>query len=205
MNQEPLPPLQPGQPGYIDPLLQTNVGYSPHRGMDLDPMMSKHLDASDMLDKLKNTLLGMEYDDEEDEWKPATMVIGIDDKGREIIGKEGPLMDPRDVRLTISYLQVFLSPNTFLSILDDDTINDIMWDVSKKLAVLFYNLRRKLNPESRDMIWGMVEYPILLGLKRATRKITLDAVSKTQQSHEIIQASPNAQQPRKDEFKLFGL
>ena len=155
LPQHPLPPT--------DPLL-TNVGYIPQQRWDADPMMSKHLDASEILVRLKNTLMGMEYDDDEDEWKPATVVIGYDKEGKEIIAKEGPLMEPKDVRTTVSYLQMFLNPNTFLSIIDDDRINDIMWDVSKKLAILFYNLRHKITPHERDMLWGMIEYPILLGL-----------------------------------------
>jgi len=196
-------PLQPGQPGYVDPLM-TNVSHIPQQRYDSDPMMSKHLDASEMLDKLKNMLMGLEFDDEDQEWKPATIVVGYDKDGNKLISEEGPLMDPKNVRITISYLQMFLNPNTFLSVLDDDRINDIMWDVNKKLAILFYNLRKRLSPEARDMIWGMVEYPILLGLSRANKKITLDAVSKIQQSHEIIQASPKTQEPRTEEFKVLG-
>ena len=113
-------------------------------------------------------------------------------------------MEPKDVRTTVSYLQMFLNPNTFLSVIDDERINDIMWDVNKKLAILFYNLRHKITPHERDMLWGMIEYPILLGLNRANRKITLDAVSKIQQSHEIIQGTPSAQQQPEKEFKILG-
>jgi len=202
MPEQP-PPLQPGDPGYVDPL-QTNVSHIPQNRFDLDPMMSKHLDASETLEKLKNMLMGLEFDDEEGEWKPSMIVIGYEKNGEKITAEEGPLMEKKDVRITISYLQMFLNPNTFLSIIDDSRINDIMWDVNKKLAILFYNLRHKLTPEARDMIWGMVEYPILLGLSRATRKITLDAVSKMQQTHEIIQASPKTQEPRKEDFKVLG-
>ncbi|KKK82216.1 hypothetical protein LCGC14_2805630 [marine sediment metagenome] len=114
-------------------------------------------------------------------------------------------MEPKDVRTTVSYLQMFLNPNTFLSQIDDERINDIMWDVNKKLAILFYNLKHKITPHERDMLWGMIEYPILLGLSRANRKITLDAVSKMQQTHEIIQqATPNQPHPEKKDFKVLG-
>ncbi|KKK79192.1 hypothetical protein LCGC14_2835990, partial [marine sediment metagenome] len=91
---------------------------------------------------------------------------------------------------TISYLQMFLNPNTFLSQLDNERINDIMWDVSKKLSILFYNLRKKIAPHERDMLWGMIEYPILLGLSRAGNKITLDALSKSNKLTKSSRADP---------------
>ena len=185
-----------------DPLA-TNVGYIPQQRWDSDPMMSKHLDASDMLIKLKNMLMGLEYNDDEDEWKPATIKVRGDD-GKIYMAEEGPLMEPKDIRVTISYLQMFLNPNTFLSQLTEERINDIMWDVNKKLAILFYNLRHKLTPDARDMVWGMIEYPILLGLSRASKKITLDAVSKIQQSHEIIQGTPRTPAQEQKEFKVLG-
>lgn len=193
----------PQQPGYSDPLA-TSTGWIPPQRYDQDPMMSKHLDSSDILEKLKKMLLGFEYNDEEDEWKQSTVMIGYDKEGKEVWANEEPLMDAKDVRVTISYLQMFLNPNTFLSQIDDARINDIMWDVSKKLGILFYNLRHKLTPNARDMIWGMVEYPILLGLCRANRKITLDAISKMQQTHEIIQGTPKTPTSEQKEFKFLG-
>jgi|TARA_Y100000034_G_scaffold136810_1_gene215981 hypothetical protein len=196
-------PLAQQPPPAQDPY-GTNIGYTPQRQLDLDPMMSKHLDVSDILIRLKNTLLGLEYDDEEDEWKPVLTLVGYDKEGNEVMAKEGPLMDPKEIRVTISYLQMFLNSNTFLSQVDTERINDIMWDVSKKLSILFYNLRKKIAPHERDMLWGMIEYPILLGLSRAGNKITLDAVSKMQQSHEIIQASPKTPTPGEKEFKILG-
>lgn len=199
MEAQPQPQQTP-QPG-IDPL-QNNLGYIPQRGYDIDAMMSKHLDASDILTTLKNTLLGMEYDEEKDEWEQAEIVIGYDEKGKEVKTKEPPLMSPRDIRVTIGYLQMFLNPNTFLSQVNDEKINDIMWDVNKKLAILFYNLRHKVTTHERDMLWGMIEYPIFLGLNRASSKITLDAISKTQQTHELIQANPKPQR-EEEKFKLF--
>ncbi len=195
----------PQQPPPVDPLLATNIGYNPQQRFDTDPVMTKHLDASELLSKLKNMLMGLEYNDEEEEWQPAMRIVGYNEEGKVMRIEEGPLMEPKDIRVTISYLQMFLNPNTFLSQINDERINDIMWDVSKKLAILFYNLRHKLAPETRDMVWGMIEYPILLGLSRANRKITLDAVSKMQQTHEIIQQAPlNQPHPEKKDFKVLG-
>ena len=198
----PIDPLAQ-QPPINDPYA-TNIGYMPQPRMEMDPMMSKHLDVSDILVRLKNTLMGLEYDDDEEEWKQVMTVIGYDKEGKEVLVREGPLMEPREIRVTISYLQMFLNSNTFLSQLDNERINDIMWDVSKKLSILFYNLRKKIAPHERDMLWGMIEYPILLGLNRAGNKITLDAMSKMQQSHEIIQAHPKTPTPGEKEFKILG-
>ena len=192
------------QPLPMDAPPQT-IGFAPHQPYNSESMMSKHLDTSDILIRMKNTLLGLEYDEEDDEWKPAMKVIGYNEAGEEVRQEEGPLMDPQDIRITIAYLQGFLNPNTFLSKIKEEEINDIMWDVSKKLAILFYNLKRKLSPHIADMLWGMIEYPILLGLKRADGKITLDAISKSQQTHEVIQQTPTKQQQgQESEFNPLG-
>lgn len=187
----------------VDPV-NTSVGYVPPQQFGMDPVMSKHLDSSEILEQLKYMLLGQEYDEIKDEWKPAMYFVGYNDEGKALEAEQGPLMEPKDVTLTISYLRMFLNSNTFLSTIDENRINDIMWDVNTKLGVLFYNLRHKLTPEAIAMVWGMIEYPILLGLSRAQRKITLDALSKTQQTHEIIQSSPTKQGQPEEKFKAFG-
>jgi len=185
---------------------QDNTAYIAKQPYQQEAVMSQHLDASEMLTKLKNMLMGLEYDEEEDEWVPTQIILGYDKEGKEVKAPEGPLMEPQDIRITIGYLQMFLNPNTFLSRLKEERINDIMWDINKKLAIMFYNLRHKLNPNTRDMIWGMIEYPILLGLNRADKKITLDALTKMQHSIEHIRAGqgPAVEQPKQKEFKLFG-
>jgi len=194
-QQQPLPAQDPAG---------TTIGYNPNQRFNTDSVMTKHLDASEILIRLKNTLLGLEYDEEEDEWKPAMILVGYNEKNEKMMMEEGPLMDPQDIRVTISYLQGFLNSNTFLSRINDSQINDIMWDVSKKLAILFYNLKGKLSPHVGDMLWSMIEYPIFLGLNRANSKITLDAVSKMQQTHEVIQATPKTQATQDEDFKILG-
>ena len=157
----------------VDPLTQ-NIGYVPQRGYDTDPMMSKHLDFSESLEQLKNMLYGKEYNEESGEWEPATTLVGYDEYGKEIMQIEGPLMEPRSIRAIIGWLQTFLNSNLFLSQLDEERINDIMWDINTKLFTIFYNLRFKLTPKERGPLWASIEYPILFGLCRANRKITLD-------------------------------
>ena len=195
MQQQPM--------GYAGDPLATSVGYIPPQRMDMDPMMSKHLDFSSTLDTLKNMLMGREYNDDEDEWKPSTIRV-YNDKGEEVLVEEGPLMEPRSIRTIVNFLQMFLNPNLFLSQLDDERINDIMWDVNTKLFAMFYNLRYKLTPRERGPLWASIEYPILFGLCRANRKITLDAMSKMQQTHEIIQGGPQKTQQPDKEFKVLG-
>ena len=130
--------------------------------------------------------------------------IYFDEDGNEIKEKESPLMDPRDIRLIISSLHMYLNSNTFLSLLDDERINDIMWDISQNLAILFYNVRNKISPHERSILWAQIEHSILFALYRAKGKITLDAISKTQQSHEIIQTAPSTPTEQQKEFKILG-
>ncbi len=199
------PPIPTQQPpaGHVDPLTQ-NIGYIPQQGYNVDPMMSKHLDFSESLQQLKNMLYGREYNEETDEWETVKVLVGYDSEGKEVMQVEGPLMEPRSIRAIIGWLQTFLNSNLFLSQLDEERINDIMWDVNTKLFTVFYNLRYKLTPKERGPLWASIEYPILFGLCRANRKITLDAISKTQQTHEIIQGgTPRAPTPDK-EFKVLG-
>jgi len=186
-----------------DPL-QTNIGYMPHQLRNVDSMMSKHLDASDMLTRLKYMLLGYEYIDDSEEWKPATMIVGYDKKNKEIIAEVGPLMPERTVRSIISSLEMYLSPNTFLSELKEDARNDIMWGVCQNLAIIWFRLGHKINPEERVILHSTIKDAIFLGLSRAGNKITLDAISKMQQSHEIIQATPKTPTPGEKEFKILG-
>lgn len=194
---------QPPQQNNQEPL-PTNVGYIPMNKWDTDPMMSKHLDASDMLIKLKYMLLGYDYNDEEEEYQPVMVTIGYDNEGKAIKEEGRPLMPERTIRTIISSLGMYLSPNTFLSVLDEDSRNDIMYGVCQNLSIIWFRLRNKIRPEERSLIHSSIKDAIFLGLSRANKKMTLDAVSKTQQSHEIIQATPQQPQQRKDDFKVLN-
>ena len=191
------------QQPYQDPLA-TNVGYIPSQRMDMDPMMSKHLDTSEMLSKLKHMLLGHNYNEDDDEWKPVMVVVGYDNNGKKIIAEADPLMPERTVRSIISSLEMYLSPNTFLSRLEDDAKNDIMWGVCQNLGIIWFRLGNRIKPEERAVIHSTIKDAIFLGLSRAGNKITLDAISKMQQTHEIIQATPRTQPEQSKEFKVLG-
>lgn len=186
-----------------DPLA-TNVGYIPKQQWDTDPMMSKHLDASEMLSKLKYMLMGYEYNDEEDEFQPVMITVGYDKDGKEVKVKGGSLMPERTIRTIISSLEMYLSSNTFLSVLDEDARNDIMYGICQNLSIIWFRIGDKIKPEERAVIHSTIKDAIFLGLSRANKKMTLDAVSKMQQTHEIIQATPKAPTQSKEEFKALG-
>ena len=195
------PMMQQQQPN--DPMM-TNVGYIPQQRMDIDPMMSKHLDTSEILMKLKHMLLGHEYNDDTDEWSPSTVVIGYDETGKEIRASADPILPERTVISIISSLEMYLSSNTFLSNLEEDARNDIMWGVCQNLGIIWFRLGNRVKPEERVVIHSTIKDAIFLGLSRAGRKITLDAVSKMQQSHEIIQATPRAPTQEEKKFNVLG-
>ena len=195
---------QPPAANPVDQMMSTNVGYIPQRNSDVESMMSKHLNSSEMIERLKNMLMGMEYNDEEDEWQPAMIIVGYDQDGKEVTQKEGPLMDPKEIRVLIGSLSMYLDPNTFLSKFKEERINDIMFSVCVNLyCKLGYLLKNKISSSARDLIFAGIEHSILSALNRADNKITLDAISKSQQTHEIIQGGP--QKPQQDkEFKVLG-
>ena len=112
-------------------------------------------------------------------------------------------MDPKEIRMLIGFLSGYLDSNTFLSQIDDERTNNIMWDVSLVLGTIFYNLRNKISSNERATLWLSIEDAILFALGRANRKITLDAMSKMQQTHELIQATPKPQKTEK-QFKVLG-
>lgn len=198
---DPLPP--PQQQGYIDPLL-TNVGYMPQSNIHQEAMMTKHLDASDMLSKLKHMLLGYEYNEEEDQWKPSFSFFGYDGEGNKIMRESEPIMPERTIRSIIGSLEIYLSPNTFLSNIGDEGKNDIMFGVCQNLAIIWFRLGHRIRSEERAVIHSTIKDAIFLGLSRAGNKITLDAISKMQQSHEIIQTAPSTPTEQQKEFKILG-
>ena len=148
-------------------------------------------------------LLGDEYDEDADEWKPIKNLIGYDKDKKAVYQIAEPLIPERTVRSIIGSLEMYLSPNTFLSILKEEARNDIMWGVCQNLGIIWLRLGNRIAPEERAMIHSTIKDAIFLGLSRAENKNTLDAYSKTQQSHEIIQANPKAQ-PQDEKFKVLG-
>lgn len=199
MEQQPMMDQQ--QVMYDDPLGYMQRGQPQQQ----DSLLNKHLQTTEIIQQLKMLLMGYEYNEDTEEWVKSTIEIGTNEDGSPILAYEGPLMDAKDIRVNISYLQMFLNSNTYLSNLDVDSINNIMWEVNLKLGQMFYRLRHKLQ-NNRDLLWGMIEYPIFFALNRAGGKITLDAITKMQHSVEHIQTNQQQnQQEQKKEFKVLGI
>ena len=110
---------------------QDNTAYIARQQYSQDAVISQHLNTDEVLERLKRMLLGYEWNEEQAVWVESTIEI-LDENNQLVLIKQGPLMNPKDVRVTVGYLQAFLNPNTFLSQLTEDRINDIMWDISKK-------------------------------------------------------------------------
>lgn len=189
-----------------------DVGYMPRMDATrIQPLLDKHLDASEIIDRLKNLLLGKEYDEEKGRWVDSTMEITTDN-GQVVVMKQGPLIDPRKIQTLSNYLTMILNSNTYLSKLSQDEINDTMWDINKELMPLFMRLlkHRKIDADTMRLLWGMIEKPIHFGLKRASEGsaggMTINAATKMQHSIEHIQANQrnNPPEPSKKEFKALG-
>ena len=172
-------------------------------------MWDKHLDAKDLLESIEKLLMGYEYDNETEEYRQVTLMIqdSVTGQSKEVI--QGPILDPVQIRMTTGYLKTFLNSNVYLSTYKDEEINNLMWDVKKKLTVLLHPLKNRFDSKTVDVIGSMIENPIYSALKRATDKTTLNAF--TRSSHSIEHINPNAKGQQADSssqkkpFKLFGL
>lgn len=215
MQEDNYPDYDGGSDAAIPPMQQTQqaasmlplLGSIPYQqSKQAEGMLNQHLGSEKIIEKLKMRLLNYEWNEEEGKWEKATREINID--GRMVRIEEPPLMSPSEVKTTIAYLEMMLNSNLFLSNLERERVNNIMVELNFKLMTVFYRLRRKMTPEERELIWGMLEYPILFGLSRAQNKITLDAVSKSQHTIESIQLGDRKQQQQdtapKGPMKLFG-
>lgn len=179
------------------------------QGRDIESVLNKHLDATEILEQIERLLMGYEYDSNNEEWKPVMIDI-MDQRTGQVIKKEqGPLIDANHVRMTVGYLKTFLNANVYLSNLEKmEQVNEIMWDVKKKITVLLHPLKKIYDSRTVDVIGSMIENPIYFALTRGYKKNTLDAVSKMQHSIEHLNSSgvnpQSQQQQQKKQFKIFG-
>jgi len=166
-------------------------------------IMSKHMDTTEILNYFENLLRSKEYDEEKQRWVQSFLTV-YDKDGNEVKIPTPLLMEEGTIRVVIGFLRQFQNPNTYLSELKEEEINNIMWDVSIKLFYLFRPLSKAgLQPHTLQMLWAMIEYPIFMSLKRAGRKITLDAISKNVSQQEIITSQPQ-QTKEQPAFKILG-
>lgn len=183
-----------------------NPGYIPRFRQQMDKsMLETHLDSKDIIHHIKKMLEGFEFDDQTKAWTKSMMKVFDPQQNKIIEVEEGPLMDPKTIRLTVNYLQSFLNSNTYLSRSEPEMINNIMWDVNKRLVFLFHKLRDKIPSHVRMLLKSSVEVAIYHALNRAGDKITLDAATKMQQSVEHIQRGHANSEAEKREFKMLGI
>lgn len=175
---------------------------------DTESVLSRHLNATELLEQIEKLLMGYEYDTENEEYRKVTVQVQDPNTGQIYLTEQGPILDPQYVRMTIGYLKTFLNSNVYLSTYKDEEINNIMWDVNLKLMALLHPLKHRYESRMVDVIWSMIENPIYSALKRATDKTTLNAMSKMQ--HSIEHLNPQSQQNQqnmnqgKKPFKIFG-
>ena len=173
------------------------------------PLLDKHLDASTIIENLKNLLLGKDYDQNKGMWIDS-FVEFQDQSGVVVMVKQGPLMDPKKINTIINYLNMLLNSNTYLSRLDKEETNNLMWDIEKEIMPLFFRLlrRKKIDSDIMRLLWGMVDKPIYLGLKRASETsgggMTINAATKMQHSIEHIQTAGKQHQQDSKDFKILG-
>lgn len=175
---------------------------------DTESVLSRHLNATELLEQIEKLLMGYEYDTENEEYRKVATEVQDPNTGQVYLVEQGPILDPQYVRMTIGYLKTFLNSNVYLSTYKDDEINNIMWDVNLKLMALLHPLKHRYDSRMVDVIWSMIENPIYSALKRATDKTTLNAMSKMQHSiehlHPNSQSQQNQQGTQKKPFKIFG-
>ena len=164
-------------------------------------VLSEHLKVDNMLEYIEKILMGYEMNEYE-EWVKIQLFVGYDKQGRELYQEQSPLMAAEKTRMLISYLKTMLHSNTFLTdIPDDEIINNMMFDTALMLSTVFYKVGDRIPVEVMETIWNSIMNSIHLGLFRGKGGRTLNALTKMQQSHEVISKDMNA--PKK-EFKFFG-
>jgi hypothetical protein len=198
-----IPPLQQAhQSASMLPLLGS-IPYQQNK--QSEGMLSQHLQTKELLDRLRMMLMSKEWDEEQQKWMTLTKTIYIDNKPFTV--EIEPKMEPNEIRSIMSYMDMMLNSNTFLSYIDAERANNIAVDHNMKIMDIIFALRNRLSPAEKSFIWGALEYPVIFGLARAQNKITLDAVSKSQHTIESIQLGDKKQteQPKQHGgMKLFG-
>ncbi len=167
-------------------------------------ILNKHLEASELLEHLEKLLMGYEWDNQTENYKPIYKTVM--QNGNAVKLEQGALLDPNYIRLSIGYIKTFLNANVFLSYIENlDQINSLMWDVNVRLSRLLHPLKNVYDARTVEMTYAMIENPIYMALLRAYKKNTLDAMTKMQHSIEHVgsQQKPMEENAKKN-FKVFG-
>lgn len=170
-----------------------------------ESVLTKHLEADELLIHIERLLMGYEYDSDQETYKPLYRTVIQDGKAYQV--EQGALLDPSYVRLSIGYLKSFLNANVFLSYIESiEQINAIMWDVNIRLTRLLHPLKNIFDVRTIEMTYAIIENSIYFAINRAYKKNTLDAMTKMQHSIEHL-GSGNVAKPTeesKKQFKIFG-
>lgn len=189
------------------PMEREEQPYSPgFPGITIDQsnLWKENLDTQKLLEYIEKMLKGYEWNEQKEEWVQSLITIQ-DREGKLHEVWEGPLMDPQEIRIIITWLRTHLNANTFLSKIKEDQINNISYEAVWVLEKMFYKLRTKIPPHYRALLSNTMENAIYIGLSRAgegREGMTLGAISKTSHSIEHIQDTPKTKEDNK--IKLFG-
>jgi len=134
------------------------------------------LDMSDAINLVEHDLKGEWFDYKDQEWKHS---------GMRMLNDEG-------VRAIISIMHNYLTPNTFLSNLDDSDIEKIMQPFHVKLAALLTDKQEEWEIEDAymRMIVQKVTDILLFAMKRSLFHKTLDAVTQSTKFYEQREIAP---------------
>jgi len=176
--------LSDGQYYEEQPPRYIGSNYREHFNVTLDPSIAKmQMDFTDTIARIKHNLKGeILYTSEDDrgrrvtEWRPTGM----------------RMMNDEGVRFVISDLQMYLIPNTFLSIVTDYEINEIMRRYHQHLAGVLVDKQEEFEIENAYLynITDKVTNTIWLALKRGTNSKTLDALTKSYKAVETHELAP---------------
>lgn len=151
---------------------------------------------------LNNTLaevlldMNKQIDILEHDLKGEFMIVYKDEETGDIVEEwrqgETRLLNDDGVRFVISMMHSYLTPNTFLSVLDDEDIERIMSRIHINLAILLVRKQRiwAINPEYMNTMEDKITNILWIALKRSLNSKTLDTFGKTQKSSEIRETKP---------------
>jgi len=145
------------------------------------------LDATERIAYLEHRLKNERYDFEASKW----------------ISKGTPLMNDEGINDFINIVSEFFDRNTTLSNLTSDKIGQICTELNlalNDLVALNWKIY-KLDKGKFDLVIYITIYPIYMAMKRAEEHGTLDALTKTYQTREVI--GNQQQQKEKSMFNIF--
>lgn len=147
-----------------------------NRPMQDPTVVQMQLDMSEQINLLEHDFRGEWFDFKAQEWKPSGM----------------RMMNDEGVRALIGIMHNYLTPNTWLSNLNDSDIEKIMKPFHLKLAALLVDKQEEWEIEDAYMritVQKMTD-TTLLAMKRSLFHKTLDALSQSSKFYEQREIAP---------------